>query len=315
MSLSGFVSLAAIPLSIFSSVAIVFTSVALTTKKSRLETIAQLKSNTLGAQRFFSLSDMWASAYLRIFGERYFSKRQIFTIPLYTLIVSALFFSLWFLYLYIFQNPYHSLSARLPINVRQSIFEFYHKGVYASLALDVISIQLTKKSIRIGKSKGFGSVRFLLFFAFVLFFSYFLFSIVVLGFRVEDMVSLYMSMAPNDPMPVIPYTPIESFSSSLALFKPATIVHITTRGAFSTYFMPEPLIFYCTASAQASLVFIFLANNVANFLLFVRNLAINFTAKVGTPKANATSILALIVIALISMPIILLTLVAILAEK
>lgn len=315
MSLSEFVSLASIPISMFSSVTIVFASVALATKKNRLETISQLKSNTLGAQSFLSLSDIWGSAYLRIFGERYFSKRQILTIPLYTLVVSALFFSLWFLYLYIFQNPYHSLSAKLPINVRQSVYDFYHKGIYASLALDVISIQLTKKSIRIGKLNGFSSIKFLLFFVFVLFFSYFLFSLVVFGFRVDDMVRLYMSMAPSDPMPIIPYSPIATFSSSLALFQPETIVHFTTRGVFSTYFMPEPLIFYCTAAAQASLVFIFLAKNVANFLFLVRNSAINFIAKVGTPKASATSILVLIMITLISMPIILLTLVAILAEK
>ncbi len=234
---------------------------------------------------------------------------------MYTLAVSGIFFLTWIIYLYIFRNPTHSLSANLPMNFNQSASDFYHKGIFATLLIDFITIQLTKVAIRTGVKSGYYSGRFVLIFLTTFAIAYFMFSIAVFYFRIEDMVRLYIELAPNDQIPVMPYAPFANMASSLSLFYPQTIIHVTTQGWFSTYFMPEPLIFYCAVAAQMSLLLITLAYQMATGLERLKNLCVGFVSNVGTPQANAYSVIVLAILGMVSIPVIALSVLAMVSGK
>lgn len=310
MSPSEVAGLLSIPLTVLSTGAALFLGVALATKKNRVETIKVLKGKDFGETKFTDLANTWVLIFWRFFGQSIFAKRQIVTIPLYTLAVSAIFFLTWILYLYFFRNPTYSFSARLPLNVVQAIRDFYSKGIFASLVIDVVTIQMTKVCINLGRGRGFDSVRFYAMFTLTLLVAAFLFSIAAFLFRVDDMVRLYLQFAPNDPMPIIPYAPISYFGASLSLFQPETLIHVTSKGWFSTYFMPEPLIFYCGVTAQLSLLFIVFAHQIAIGLLKLKAACIRFVSAVGTPAANAGSVIFVIVLSVLALPVLGLVLIA-----
>jgi len=125
------------------------------------------------------------------------------------------------------------------------------------------------------------------------------------------MVRLYTELAPNDSIPIMPYTPLANMASSLRLFYPQTIIHVTTQGWFSTYFMPEPLIFYCAVVGQLTLLLITLGYQIAIGLEWLKNLCVGFVKNVGTPQANGYSVIILVPLGLISILIIALTIFAI----
>lgn len=131
-------------------------------------------------------------------------------------------------------------------------------------------------------------------------------------FRVEDMVWLYTELAPTDPLPVMPYAPFSNMASSLSLFHPPTTIHVTSQGWYTTYFMPESLIFYCAATAQASLLGIAVSYQIAAVLEKVKLTSIGFLSLVGTPEVNAASVVVFIVIGLLAIPVIILSIGAIL---
>lgn len=315
MTLIEFVSLVTVPVTLLATAAIVFVSVALATKKNRLETVKAIQSRDFGANHFSTVAGLWALYFHRLFGDRILAKRQFLTIPIYTLVVSGIFFLTWIIYLYIFRNPTHSFLPNLPMNFKQSASDFYHQGIIATLLIDFMTIQLTKVAIRTGVKSGYYSVRFVLIFLATLAIAYFIFSIAVFYFRVEDMVHLYIERAPNDQIPVMPYAPFVNMASSLSLFYPQTIIHITTQGWFSTYFMPEPLIFYCAVAAQVSLLSITLGYQIATGLKRLKNLCVGFVRNVGTPQANAYSVIFLVILGLASIPIIALSVLAMVSGK
>lgn len=308
MDIKELVEVIAVPISILFTASLVFSSVPFATKKGRMETIKAIQSLNFGANKISSLAQLWAVYFQYIFGSKIYSKRQIFSIPLYTLIMSGIFFLAWIFYLYLFKNPTHSLTASLPITVKQSMHDFYHEGIIAALVIDVLTIQLTKFCIKIGVKFGYCSIRFILAFLMTIISAYFLFSVAVFFFRVEDMVRLYTEFSPNDRLPVIPFSPIENIKSSLNLFYPETLIHFTSNGAFSTYFMPEPLILYCAVAGQLSLIFISIGYLVATGLEKIKNIGISLTKHVGTPKANAYSVICLVLLGLVSIPVIVLAL-------
>jgi hypothetical protein len=310
-----FISLATVPVTLLATAAIVFVSVALATKKSRLETVRAIQSKNFGANHFSTIGGLWALYFHFLFGDRILAKRQALTIPLYTLVVSGIFFLIWVIYLYIFRNPTHSFSANLPMSFKQAANDFYHKGIIATLLIDFTTIQLTKMAIRTGAKSGYYSIRFAVTFFTTLAIAYFIFSLAVFYFRVEDMVRLYIELAPNDPIPIMPYAPFANMASSLSLFYPQTIIHVTTQGLFSTYFMPEPLIFYCAVTAQVSLLSITLGYQIAAGLERLKNLCISLVRSVGTPQVNAYSVIFLVILGLISIPIIALSFLAIVSSK
>jgi hypothetical protein len=315
MTLIEFISLITVPITLLATVAIVFVSVALATKKNRLETVQVIQSKNFGANHFSTVGDLWALYFSRLFGDRVLAKRQVITIPIYTLVVSGIFFLTWIAYLYIFKNPTHSFSANLPMNFKQAVSDFYHKGIIATLLIDFVTIQLTKVAIRVGVNSGYYSARFILIFLATLAAAYFIFSFAVFYFRFEDMVHLYVELAPNDSIPLMLYAPFSNMESSLSLFYPQTIIHVTTQGFFSTYFMPEPLIFYCAVAAQVSLLAITLGYQIAMGLERLKNLCIGFVKSVGTPQANANSAIFLVILGLAFIPVIALSVLAMVSSR
>lgn len=315
MTLIEFISLITVPVTLLTTATMVFVSVALATKKSRLETAKIIQSKSFGANQFSMAGELWALYFHRLFGDRILAKRQILTIPTYTLVVSGIFFLIWIAYLYIFRNPTHSFSATLPLTFKQAASDFYHKGIIATLFIDIIAIQLTKIAIRTGAKSGYYSARFILIFIANLAAAYLIFSFAIFFFRVEDMMRLYVELAPNDPIPTMPWKPVGNLASSLSLFYPQTIIHFTTQGGFSTYFMPEPLIFYCAVTVQLSLLAITLSYLIATGLERLKNLSIGFVKSVGTPQTNAQSIIVLVILALAFIPIIALSILAALGGK
>jgi hypothetical protein len=311
MNTIEFISLITVPITLLTTAAIVFVSIALATKKNRLETVQFIQSKSFGVNYFTTAGGLWALYFHRIFGNRILAKRQILTIPIYTMMVSGIFFLTWIVYIYIFRNPTHSFPANLPIDFNQAVKEFYRKGIIATLLIDFITIQLTKVTIRTGAKYGNSSARFILIFLATIASAYFIFSIAVFCFRIGDMVSLYMELAPNDPIPILPYAPLSNLASSLSLFYPQTIIHNTTRGLFSTYFMPEPLIFYCAVAAQMSLLSITLGFQIAAGLELLKRICIGFVTSVGTPQTNANSVIVLVILGLASIPVIALSVLAI----
>lgn len=83
----------------------------------------------------------------------------------------------------------------------------------------------------------------------------------------------------------------------------------------STYFMPEPLIFYCAVAAQLSLLSITLAYQMATGLEWLKNLCIGFVRSVGTPQTNACSVIVLVILGLVSIPVIALSVLAMVSGK
>lgn len=315
MTLIEFISVATVPISLLMTVAVVFIGVALATPEGRVDTMDFIQRKDFGSTRFSSLAGLWGLYFQRLFGNRIFAKRQLLTIPIYTIIVSGIFFSIWIAYLYIFKNPSHSFNANLPPYFMQSIKDFYHEGVIAAILIDFITIQLTKAAINTGRKYGYYSVRFFFRFSIAIVLAYFVFSISVFYFRVEDMVRLYTEIVPYDPLPIIPYTPLKNIASSLNLFYPQTSIYITSRGGMTTYFMPEPLIFYCAVAGQLSLVSITLGYQIATGLNGLKNLCLGFVKQVGTPKANGYSVISFILLGLVSVPLLLLSILVMVSHK
>lgn len=303
MTLIEFAGLVSIPLTIVSTGAALFVSVALATKKNRMETIKVLNSRSFGEARFADLANTWVLFFERFFGRTFLAKRQLITIPLYTLGVSGIFFAIWILYLYIFRNPTNSFAAPLPFNLIQAIKDFYSYGIFASLLIDTVTIQLTKACIGTGRRYGFNNGRFYSMFLLALLAACFLFSVAVFLFRVADMVQLYLTYAPQDEMPVMPYRPLEYFNASLSLFQPQTLIHVTSAGWLSTYFMPEPLIFYCGVTAHLSLLFVGFAHQIAIGLAKIKTTCLRFVKAVGTPEANADSIVLMVLLSMFALPL------------
>ena len=237
MTLIEFISLITVPVTLLTTATMVFVSVALATKKNRLETVKIIQSKSFGVNLFSMTGELWALYFHRLFGDRLLAKRQILTIPIYTLIISGIFFLIWIAYLYIFRNPTHSFSATLPLTFKQAASDFYHKGIIATLFIDFIAIQLTKMAIRTGAKSGYYSARFILIFIANLAAAYLIFSFVIFFFRVEDMVRLYVELAPNDPIPIMPWKPVDNLVPSLSLFYPQTIIHLDATHRSDTYFL------------------------------------------------------------------------------
>lgn len=313
MSISNFVSLSMVPITVLATATAVLIGVGLGTKNNRTQTIEVIKAHTLGVRRLEEFSQLWSSYFQIIFGTAILSKRQLWTIPAFTLFVSAGFFSTWILYIYIFNNEAGTLLVAPPPTMKQAAFDFYTKGIIATFIIVALAIQLTKVSIRSGHKNGYCSLRFYITYFLNIIVTYLLFSIVVLLFRVEDMVRLYTEIAPNDPLPTIAYAPFSNIASSLSLFHPPIMIHVTSQGWFSTYFMPEPLIFYCAATAQASLLGIATSYQIATALKKIQSACIAFITMAGTPEATATSVVIFIVIGLLSLPVVILSICAIVA--
>ncbi|QNB05759.1 hypothetical protein G5S34_02500 [Herbaspirillum frisingense] len=291
-------------LGILTTLGTLYMGVAMANKETRLATIRALQNKKFGIKEIDFFIATWATFFKRVFGESLLAKRQILSIPLYTLVVSAVFFLIWIAELFILRNPAHSLRiADLPLNVKEAVSVFYIKGIWAALLIDFFSIQMTKKAIRIGSVRGFLSWRFLGCFCFSVIGSYILFTFAVFIFRVEDMAYVYSHIVPRDPPPLIPYTPLRYLSSSLNLFYPETTVYTTSVGWLTTYFMPQPVILYCAIATQTTLVITLFAATVSATLQTFKRSLLWTVRSFGNPDVHANYLVILFFCVLASIAI------------
>jgi hypothetical protein len=237
---------------------------------------------------------MWSNIFERFFGSHYMARRQILSIPIYTIFMSVVFFVTWIAWIYLLQNPAHKIGP-LPIAVRQALSDFYGQGILACVATDVIAIQLTKFSLRRLNDGGIFSARFLASYLINLAVCFFLFTVVVFVFRVEDMVRLYMQVAPYDAMPIVKYAPFDYIKSSIDLFHLETTIYTTSRGWFSTYFMPQSVILYCAIATQSTLVFMIVATGLFRASQVSKAFLLSAVRGMGTPRANANGVVVFFV--------------------
>ncbi|MFC0402532.1 hypothetical protein [Paraburkholderia rhizosphaerae] len=268
----------------------VFVGVAMATKKFRENIIKELKGRSFGAATLEQLAKTWVMIFERYFGDRVLSIKQLLTIPIYTLTVSCVYIGVWVLH-----NIHGDITAIFrPFSplMRQSLHDYFHEAIFVALVVDIFSISLTRVAIRAGRVKGYLSIRFFLLFALAVVASFFAFTFGLFFLRVLDMVRLYTDIAPQDPMPIMPYKPIDGFSVLFNLFNAPTVIHVTSRGWFATYFIPEPVLFYTALTTQLSFVFIIASHLLAKFTLFVRQASIKMLQTAGTTAGAASGIFA-----------------------
>ena len=286
----------------------VLVAVAFSTKKSRLEILKTLSGMSLGRDWFIGIAQLWASFFQRVFGRTLLARRQLISIPLYTLLVSLVFFVVWLLDLYLFKNPEHVFNVPPPPNVLQAIKDFYSKGLLVAIVIDCMTIQLTKWSINVGMRRGFGSWRFLWCFSATIALAYLLFSAAVYWFRWSDMNELYALLPADEVRPTITFSPLRDVLYSLSLFQPVTFIYATSEGLVSSYFMPEPILFYCAVTGTLSLLTITVAYQFARGAELLRRLCMGFVSHVGTPRVNAMSVVFMMLLGLLLVPLCLMAL-------
>lgn len=220
----------------------VFVGAAMTTKKFRDAIVKEMKGRSFGAATLEQLANTWAMIFERYFGTRLFSLKQLLTIPLYTLAVSCVYIAVWILH-----NVHGDVRAIFgPFSplMKQALHDYFHEAIFVALVVDVFSISLTRIAIRAGRNQGYLSFRFFSLFFLTIAASFFAFTFGLFFLRTLDMVRLYVDLAPLDRIPVMPYKPLEGFKVLFNLFNLPTVIHVTSRGWFSTYFIPEPVLFY-----------------------------------------------------------------------
>ncbi|MGH8783124.1 hypothetical protein [Paraburkholderia sp.] len=297
MTLTDLIAVVSVPLGLLAGGAGVFAGIGLANREERLKTIKGLQAKDFGQKKIQFAVNTWSSIFERFFGSRYMARRQILSIPIYTICMSMAFFAIWIAWIYLLQNPTHTLGP-LPVVVRQALSDFYRQGILACILTDLIAIQLTKFSLRRLNTSGIFSARFLISYLINLAICFFLFTVVVFLFRVEDMVRLYMQVAPHDPMPIVAYSPIEYIRSSIDLFHLETTIYVTSRGWFSTYFMPQSVILYCTVATQSTLVFMVFAAGLFRACQSSKTFLLSAVRGMGTPRANANGLIVFFVASL-----------------
>ncbi|KVE11545.1 hypothetical protein WI92_18410 [Burkholderia vietnamiensis] len=176
--------------------------------------------------------------------------------------------------------------------MRQALRDYFHEAIFVALVVDIFSISLTRVAIKAGRARGFLSFRFFLIFILAICASFVAFTMGLFFLRVWDMVRLYADYAPQDPIPVMPYRPLDGFGVLLNLFNTPTIIHATSRGVLSTYFIPEPVLFYTALTSQLSFVFIVASHLLAKFALFVRQASVRMLQAAGSTRGAANGIFA-----------------------
>lgn len=297
MTLTDFIAVVSVPLSFLAGGAGIFVGIGLSNREERLKTINGLQAKDFGQRKIQFAINTWSNIFERFFGLGYLARRQLLSIPVYTICMSIAFFAIWIAWIYLLQNPAHRLGP-LPVVVRQALSDFYGQGILACVLTDVIAIQMTKFSLRRLNGSSLFSAGFLVSYLFNLVVCFFMFTVVVFVFRVEDMVRLYMQVAPHDPMPVVPYTPLDYIRSSIDLFHLETTIYVTSRGWYSTYFMPQSVILYCAIATQSTLVFMILASGLFRASQLSKTFLLSAVRGMGTPRANANGLVVFFVTSL-----------------
>ncbi|SFO86760.1 hypothetical protein SAMN03159417_00399 [Ralstonia sp. NFACC01] len=206
------------------------------------------------------------------------------------MVVSLAYISAWILH----NINWNILAVFQPFSplMKQALYDYFHEAIFVALIVDIFAISFTRIAIRSGRANGFLSFRFFSIFLLSISISFAIFSLGTFAMRVWDMVRLYIDHAPQDPIPIMPYRPFSSFDVLLNPFNTPTIMHVTSRGVFSTYFIPEPVLFYTALTSQLSFLLIISSHLLAKLFLLIRNSSVAILKIAGTPNGAAIGVFA-----------------------
>jgi hypothetical protein len=223
--------------------------------------IRRLEDTGWGLQTLRKAVIIWLQTFVWLFGRKLFSWRFLVFTPVYTLVISVLLIAVWVFVSYAEFYTTHSFNSPVYMSVwmKEEIHEWFSFGILIAIALDYPAVFLTKLSLRSLSKRTPGPLAFAAISVLLTFCIYFVFSLAIHALRVYDMITLYEWLAPNDPLRPARYElfplPIEEWVT----LHPATIIHVTSQGWISTYFFPEPILFYCMVATASMLPFLTVA--------------------------------------------------------
>ncbi|WHU85414.1 hypothetical protein A7P61_10705 [Pantoea agglomerans pv. betae] len=269
--------------------------------------ISELISNKkVKAEKF---SQWWSAKFFLLFGKSFFSKRQLLTIPFFTILYSTLLFVSWFLWMLIFYNPEHILPEHIPTVLDASINSFIKYGFLYSLLLDFISIAITRIYIKYSLRNRFSSFKAMLLFITSSLLIVILFTLVIYKLKTSSIEDLYtMQGLYFEKRPITNWEPIQLFYSSLNIIHNETMIIVTSKGLMTNYFIPQALMLYTSLMAQISLVIIFLCYILIKSLTKLEILSLFLVKNAGTALMSAWGFIALAIILIICIPMTLLIL-------
>jgi hypothetical protein len=225
--------------------------------------IRRLEDAGLGLQTPIKAAvDLWLRIIFKLFEWKLLScKFFVFTL-IYTLIISLLVMALWIVPEYAKYYSIHSFGdpAYMSPLMTEGIHQWFSFGIWIAIALNYPSVFLTKLGLRFLLRRKLGPLAFAVLSGSLTLFIYFVFSLVIFALRSYDMVS----KAPYDPLPVIRY---EFFPVSLEQWlQPVTFIYVTSQGWISTYFFPEPILFYGMVVTASMLPFLAISYAVVSLV-------------------------------------------------
>ncbi|HCT9312284.1 hypothetical protein [Citrobacter koseri] len=233
-------------------------------------------------------SQWWTKKFFLIFGYNYLSKRQLLSIPFFTILYSSLLFVLWFSWILIFKNPEHIIPKHIPTSISLELHDFITNGFFYSLLLDFISIFITRWYIKYSLKNKFNSLKSIGLFISSIFIILILFTLVIYHLKINSIENLYMDhQLYFEARPDIKWEPITILGSSLNIDHNETMIIKTSKGWLSSYFIPQALMLYTSIITQLSLIIIFMCYATSALLLRTKTLSLSLLKNAGTPQMSA----------------------------
>ncbi|MFK3707366.1 hypothetical protein EDF73_10357 [Raoultella sp. BIGb0138] len=292
MSSGEIISIVAIPLTALLSFSLFIISTARIPKTRRKKISAAVAKANIGENFFLRLKTFWLNYFFTCFGRRFLAKRQLITIPLFSLLFSAFLFIIWFLYALFFLNPQHIIPTRLPVAIRVAVHDYYHFGLGYTLLLDAIVIQLSRFYILSIEKRGFTFKSSILYFISAIILVLLSLSAIILQLQREATDALYTGLGLYFEAREYPvFNPVDIIASSLNLIHNHTMIHFTSKGPYSTYFVPQSVMLYCSVFSQLALFFIILSCSSIKLLAGIKLFSLQALNKIGTPTLTAYGLL------------------------
>lgn len=260
-----------------------------------------------GASKISYFSEWWSGKFFLIFGRSLLSKRQLLSIPFFTILYSSLLFVLWFIWLLIFNNPEHIIPKSLPLTIKMALDDFINYGFAYSLCLDFISIALTRVYINYSLKNNFNSKRGIGFFVLSTTIVLFLYTLVIHHLRVNSVEDLYVGQQLYfETRPDLSWHPLSILASSLNINNNETLIVVTSKGWLSNYFIPQALMLYTSLIAQFSLVIVCMCYLMSRFLARTEILSQMLLKNAGTAQMSAWGFIMLAVLFMLTILLMLL---------
>jgi hypothetical protein len=274
-------------------------------RKSKIKTnINNIFSNKSNATNF---SQWWAKNFFFIFGHSFLSKRQLLSIPSFTILYASILFVSWFIWVIIFNNPEHVMPKHIPTSMNLALNDFVINGFIYSLLLDIISISLTRCYIKYSLKNEFSSIKAIYLFLIFTLTILTLFSLVIYHLKINSIENLYIDhQLYFERRPEIRWEPLSILNESLNLNHNETMIIITSKGWLSSYFIPQALMLYTSIMTQLSLMIIFMCYAISKILLKTKILSLSLLKNAGTPKMSAWGFIILAVLLVLTIPMTLL---------